>query len=164
MAQYDFRAHRNAPPRGAFRQDMPEEDEDRRQRPRPQTQKGRSNPSTKKFQNKRNEAYRERSKSNEYQKELKDKIREKLHANTEEEDMKILAGINAERAQMLSVSTRGIGLGVMLTATAAKRYHPHIIVPSVHLLYRVSLGILEAKLAHMQTRQPIISKFINIHH
>ncbi|KAL1454569.1 hypothetical protein WDU94_010791 [Cyamophila willieti] len=126
--------------------------------------RGRSNTATKKHQHNRNEKFRER-KRDEFQKDLKDEIKEKLHANTEEEDMKILADINAERAQMLSVSTRGIGIGVMLTATTTRRYQPYIVVPNVNVLYRTSLAVLEAKQSHLQATQPIIARYIeNIYH
>lgn len=76
--------YRNVPQRGPFPRNDEFEDDQPPRGPRPGPSRGRSNPATKKYQRTRNEAYREK-KSDEFQKDLKDKIKEKLHANTDEE-------------------------------------------------------------------------------
>lgn len=60
------------------------------------------------------------------------------------------------KAITLSITTRGIGLGICHLAHISISYHTYIQVPNIYALYKVSLGLVEAKLESIKKDMPVV--------
>ncbi|CAB3252423.1 unnamed protein product [Arctia plantaginis] len=90
---------------------------------------------------------------------LQDEIRKKMFVGTNEEDA--LARLSEQqtlKAITLSITTRGIGLGICHLTFISISYHENIRVPSIYAMYRVFLGLLEAKLEAIKSDLPVIPR------
>lgn len=87
---------------------------------------------------------------------ISDMIKTSLHPGAKSsEDVLAKIGENQTlKAITLSITTRGIGLGLCHLNFIAVSYH-EIVVPSVYAQYRVFLAVLEAKLQNLKTAYPL---------
>ncbi|KOB64527.1 Uncharacterized protein OBRU01_24127 [Operophtera brumata] len=91
--------------------------------------------------------------------DLRDKIRDTLFVGSHEDDA--LARLSEQqtlKAITLSITTRGIGLGICHLTYISISYHDTIRIPNIYAMYRVFLGLLEAKLEAIKTDLPIVPR------
>ncbi|CAH0403851.1 unnamed protein product [Chilo suppressalis] len=90
---------------------------------------------------------------------LQEDLRNKLFVGTGEIDA--LARLSEQqtlKAITMSITTRGIGLGICHLAYISLSDHTNIQVPNIYALFRVSLGLLEAKLENIKKDMPVIPR------
>uniref|UniRef100_A0A2H1VUC8 SFRICE_022105 n=1 Tax=Spodoptera frugiperda TaxID=7108 RepID=A0A2H1VUC8_SPOFR len=92
---------------------------------------------------------------------LQEEIRRKMFVGTSEDDA--LARLSEQqtlKAITLSITTRGIGLGICHLTFISISYHENIHVPSCYSMYRVFLGLLEAKLEAIKSDLPVVPRLV----
>lgn len=92
---------------------------------------------------------------------LQDEIRKMMFVGTTEDDT--LARLSEQqtlKAITLSITTRGIGLGICHLTFISISYHENIRVPSCYAMYRVFLGLLEAKLEAIKADLPLVPRLV----
>lgn len=92
---------------------------------------------------------------------LQEEIRKKMFVGTSEDDA--LARLSEQqtlKAITLSITTRGIGLGICHLTFISISYHENIHVPSCYSMYRVFLGLLEAKLEAIKSDLPVVPRLV----
>ncbi|AVK59491.1 coat protein [Wuhan fly virus 6] len=122
--------------------------------------RGRNNPGRKKFNDQRAQQMREK-RGQENVDAYNDKIKEKWISGVEtaeklEARMKETAN---QRAQMLSISTRGVGVNLLTSIFTTTAYKNDIPTPNVYSLYRVALAVIEAKVQSLKPNYPIPPRF-----
>lgn len=122
--------------------------------------RGRQNPSRKKNNDNRAQDMREK-KGQQYQEEYNQKIKEKWLSGIEtaeklEERLKEVAN---QKAQMLSVTTRGVGVNLLSSMFTTTAYKNDIPIPNLYELYRVCMAVTEAKVQSLRTNYPIPPRF-----
>ncbi|CAB3221954.1 unnamed protein product [Arctia plantaginis] len=90
---------------------------------------------------------------------LQEKIREKMYVGSNEEDaLNRLSEQQTLKAITLSITTRGIGFGICHLTFISISYYENIRVPSMYAMYRVFLGLLEAKLESIKADLPVVPR------
>lgn len=82
------------------------------------------------------------------------------------EEYNRLAEQQVLQSKMLSVTSRGVGIGTTHLTYVAKQYDERIRVPSIHAQYRAYLALFEAKLMNVVEHYPLVPRFsehINAH-
>lgn len=90
---------------------------------------------------------------------LQEEIRRKMFVGTNEEDA--LARLSEQqtlKAITLSITTRGIGFGICHLTFISISYHETIQVPNIYAMYRVFLGLLEAKVESIKSDLPVVPR------
>ncbi|CAG4960795.1 unnamed protein product [Colias eurytheme] len=90
---------------------------------------------------------------------LHEEIRKKMFVGSNEEDA--LARLSEQqtlKAITLSITTRGIGLGLCHLTFISISYHENIQVPNIYSMYRVFLGLLEAKIEAIKSDLPVVPR------
>lgn len=93
---------------------------------------------------------------------LQEEIKKKMFVGTSEDDA--LARLSEQqtlKAITLSITTRGIGLGTCHLAFISISYYENIRVPSCYAMYRVFLGLLEAKIEAIKTDLPVVPRLVD---
>lgn len=62
------------------------------------------------------------------------------------------------KAITLSITTRGIGFGICQTMFTTVTINENIVPPSCHILYRIFLATMEAKLEGLKSDYPLVSR------
>ncbi|CAH0404107.1 unnamed protein product [Chilo suppressalis] len=91
---------------------------------------------------------------------LQNELRAKLFVGSNENDA--LARLSEQqtlKAITLSITTRGIGIGICHLSYIAISYHTNIQIPSIYAFYRVSLGLLEAKLENIKKDMSVVPRY-----
>lgn len=101
-----------------------------------------------------------RRKSTEYAEAYQEEIRKTLLVGVHGEDDALarLGETQQQRACTLSVTTRGVGLGICQTMYTAITINENILLPSVYSLYRIFLAVTEAKLESLKSDYPLTSR------
>nr|QYW05750.1 MAG: coat protein [Partitiviridae sp.] len=125
-----------------------------------QSKKSRNNPGRKKYNEKRAQQMREK-KGQECVDAYNDRIKEKWIPGVETaEKLEIRLKETAnQRAQMLSVSTRGVGVNLLTSIFTTTAYKNDIPTPNLYSLYRVTMAVLEAKIQSLKQNYPIPPRF-----
>lgn len=119
---------------------------------------GRSRGSThQRRSNQRMEDHREK-KGTEVRDANRDKIKDELFAGVEDEFNR-LAEVQTLQANMLSVTSRGIGFGTTHLTYVATQYADNIRIPNIYSQYRAYLALFEAKVMNIVPQYPLIPRF-----
>lgn len=96
----------------------------------------------------------------------RERIKESMFAGVDMEEYNRLAEQQVLQSKMLSVTSRGVGMGTVHLTYVAKQYDERARIPSIYSQYRAYLALLEAKLMDIIQHFPIIprySEYINKH-
>ena len=127
-----------------------------KRKPRPAESESRKQFQTKRFEDKI------KTKGAETMKKDTERLKSELFVGiNEEEALAKIAETQSLRAQMLSITTRGIGTSVCHLVFISSTYHHQIAVPSIYSLFRVFLAVLESKLETIKGNYPLVARNID---
>ncbi|CAB3241786.1 unnamed protein product [Arctia plantaginis] len=90
----------------------------------------------------------------------RESIKDELFAGVEDEFNR-LAEQQTMHANMLSVTSRGIGFGTTHLTYVATQYSDNIRIPNIYSQYRAYLALFEAKVMDLIPHYPILPRFMN---
>ncbi|CAB3232676.1 unnamed protein product [Arctia plantaginis] len=100
-----------------------------------------------------------RTKGSETMSALHEDLRKQLFVGSHEEDA--LARLSEQqtlKSITLSITTRGIGLGLSHLTFISISYHETIQIPNIYVMYRVFLGLMEAKIEAIKADLPVVKR------
>lgn len=94
-------------------------------------------------------------------KEYNEKLKEKWlpGVDTAEKLETRLKEIANQKAQILSVTTRGVGVNLLTSLFTSSAHRKDIPTPNLYSMYRVSMAVIEAKMQSMKQNYPIPPRF-----
>lgn len=91
-----------------------------------------------------------------------ERIKQSLFVGIAEEDvLKRLAESQGPKSVTLFITTPGIGLSLCHLAYISRNYREQTVVPSIYAMYRVFLGILEAKFESLKQSYPLPARNVD---